>query len=170
MPFGRVNAADRPFQLLLVDSPYGTSETRPRSWRDIGAMAEGDLGFVRYSAFVGNGLAEAESLAGGQQWRDNNKSKGWGGRLDFPVSQELGFGVSYYEGRHDAADERRLRLLGADAGWTTPNVQCLAEYTRGRHRQPGRVRGGPGRGLVRPGRADLGLVPPGRLLSDLQGG
>lgn len=130
VPFGRINAADRPFQLLLIDSPYGTSEAHPRSWRDIGLTAEGDLGFVRYSVFLGNGLAEAQTPVAGQQWRDNNKSKGWGGRLDFPVSQELGLGVSYYEGRHDAADERRLRLLGADAGWTTPNVQCLAEFTR----------------------------------------
>ena len=130
VPFGRVNAADRPFQLLLVDTPYGTSETHPRSWRDIGAMAEGDLGFVRYSAYVGNGLAEAQTLAGGQQWRDNNKNKGWGGRLDFPVSREMGLGVSYYEGRQDTADARRLRLLGADAAWTTPNIHCLAEYTR----------------------------------------
>jgi hypothetical protein len=130
VPFGRYNVAERPFQTLLIDAPYGVAETRPRSWRDIGAMAEGDLGFVRYAAFIGNGLAEASSPADGQQWRDNNKNKGWGGRLSFPISQELDLGVSYYTGKQDAAGDRRLRLLGADAGWTTANILCQAEYTR----------------------------------------
>lgn len=130
VPFGRYNAADRPFQTLLIDSPYGVAETRPRSWRDIGVVAEGDLGFVRYAAFLGNGLAEAATPAGGQQWRDNNKNKGWGGRLSFPISQEMDLGLSYYLGKQDEAGDRRLRLFGADAGWTTANISCQAEYTR----------------------------------------
>lgn len=130
VPFGRYNTADRPHETFLIDAPYGTVEARPRSWRDIGLMVQGDVKFLRYAAFIGNGLAEADSPAGGQQWRDNNADKGWGGRLDLPISRELDAAVSYYQGSLDGAGERRLRILGADAGWSTQNILAQAEYTR----------------------------------------
>ncbi len=130
VPFGRANEADRPYERLLIDEPYGTSDARPRRWRDIGVLVEGDLRFLKYSAYLGNGLAEADSPAGGQQWGDNNSDKGWGGRLAVPITTELNLGASYYQGRQDAAGERGLRLWGADAAWTTQNILAQAEYTR----------------------------------------
>lgn len=130
VPFGRYNSADRPYQTVLIDAPYGTTDTHPRGWRDIGIVADGNSGFLKYAAFIGNGLAEAESPAGGQQWRDNNKDKGWGGRLDYPISDELDIAASYYQGQQDTAGDRRIRMFGADAGWTTENIQAQAEYTR----------------------------------------
>jgi hypothetical protein len=130
VPFGRYNAAARPYETFLIDEPYGTTDTRPRSWRDIGVMVEGDVKFLKYAAFIGNGLAEADSPAEGQSWRDNNVDKGWGWRLALPISSELDVAVSYYQGDQDGAGERGLRIYGADAGWATQNILAQAEYTR----------------------------------------
>ncbi len=130
VPFGRMNEADRPYQTMLVAYPYPYGEAFPASWRDIGAMLEGQTGIFRYAAYIGNGLAEADTLADGQQFSDNNKNKAYGLRLSFSLSQELEIGGSYYHGRQDAADTRNLVLYGADAAWVTKDVRCIAEYTQ----------------------------------------
>ncbi len=130
VPFGRYNEANRPFQTLLVAAPFPYGENSPASWRDIGVVAEGRLGFLKYSAYIGNGLAEATSLADGQQFRNNNSDKGWGLRGTFTLSQELEVGGSYYTGKQDSANVRRLILEGADLMWLTKNVRFTAEYSR----------------------------------------
>ena len=130
VPFGRVNEANRPYQTMLVAFPYPYGEVFPASWREIGAMLEGQTGMFRYSAYIGNGLAEADTTAHGQQFSDNNRNKAYGLRLAFSLSQELEIGGSYYRGRQDAADARNLVMYGADAAWVTKNVRCIAEYTR----------------------------------------
>jgi len=67
VPFGRMNEANRPYQTMLVAFPYPYGEVFPASWREIGAMLEGQTGIFRYSAYIGNGLAEADTTASGQQ-------------------------------------------------------------------------------------------------------
>lgn len=130
VPFGRTNEANRPYQTVLVAFPYPYGEAHPSSWREIGVMVEGRTGIFRYAAFIGNGLAEAATLADGQQFRDNNKNKGLGLRASLTLSQELEVAGSYYRGRQDAANTRNLALYGVDAAWVTKNVRCTAEYTR----------------------------------------
>ena len=130
VPFGRMNEANRPYQTLLVAYPYPYGEAFPASWREIGAMVEGRTGIFRFAAYIGNGLAEADTPADGQQFSDNNKNKAFGLRAALSLSQELEIGGSYYRGRQDAADSRSLVLYGADAAWVTKNVRCTAEYTR----------------------------------------
>ncbi len=130
VPFGRTNEANRPYQTLLVAYPYPYGEAFPASWREIGAMVEGRTGIFRFAAYIGNGLAEADTPAHGQQFSDNNKNKAYGLRAGLSLSQELEIGGSYYRGRQDAGDARSLVLYGADAAWVTKNVRCTAEYTR----------------------------------------
>jgi hypothetical protein len=130
VPFGRMNEANRPYQTMLVAFPYPYGETYPASWREIGAMLEGQTGVFRYAAYIGNGLAEADTTAHGQQFTDNNRNKAYGLRLAFGLSQELEVGGSYYHGRQDDVDARNLVIYGADAAWVTRNVRCTAEYTR----------------------------------------
>jgi hypothetical protein len=130
VPFGRYNESNRPFQTLLVSAPFPYGEVHPASWRDIGVLLEGRMGVFRYAGYIGNGLAEAPDLAGGQQFRDNNKNKGLGLRLAVGISQELELGGSYYRGKQDAANSRNLTLLGADLLWLTKNVRFTAEYAR----------------------------------------
>ena len=130
VPFGLYNEANRPFQTLLVAAPYPYGEAFPASWRDIGAVVDGKFGVFRYAGYVGNGLAEADSLAGGQQFKDNNKKRALGLRLSASLSSELNVGGSYCRGRQDSDAARNLTLIGGDLSWMTPNVHFTAEYTR----------------------------------------
>ncbi len=130
VPFGKYNTAGRAFQTSLVNRPYPVGEFFPPSWRDLGILAEGKIGFFSYSVYLGNGLAEAESLPAGQQFKDNNKDKGKGGRLGFFPSQNLEVGASYYTGKYDDSNERTLSLQGLDATWTAQNFNLTAEYSR----------------------------------------
>jgi len=130
VPFGKYNTSGRPFQTSLAESPYPVGEFFPSSWRDLGILAEGKIGFLSYSAYLGNGLAESESLAAGQQFKDNNKDKGKGLRLGFFPSQNLEIGASYYTGKSDAANQRTVSLQGLDATWTATNINLKAEYSR----------------------------------------
>jgi len=130
VPFGKYNASGRAFQTSLVESPYPVGEFFPSSWRDLGVLVEGKIGFLQYAAYVGNGLAEGEDLRTGQQFKDNNSDKGKGVRFGFTPSQSLELGVSYYTGKHDDADERNLSLQGLDATWTATNFNIKAEYAR----------------------------------------
>jgi hypothetical protein len=130
VPFGRYNSASRPFETSLVQAPLPVAAVFPASWRELGAMAEGKSGFLRYSAWIGNGLSEQQDLASGQQFRDNNKNKAWGGRLGLALSDSLEVGGSYYTGKVAASDERRLTMKGADATWTNGGLKLAAEYFR----------------------------------------
>ena len=130
VPFGKYNSSGRAFQTSLVENPYPIGEFFPSSWRDLGILVEGKIGFLQYAGFLGDGLAEAESLPAGQQFKDNNSDKGKGGRLGFTPSQNLEVGVSYYTGKQDDANERKLSLLGFDATWTATNFNMKAEYVR----------------------------------------
>jgi hypothetical protein len=75
VPFGRMNEANRPYQTMLVAYPYPYGEVYPASWREIGVLVEGRTGVFRYAAYIGNGLAEADTLAHGQQFGDKTGTK-----------------------------------------------------------------------------------------------
>ncbi len=130
VPFGKYNVAGRAFQTSLVEAPYPVGEFYPSSWRDLGVLVEGKIGFLQYAAFLGNGLAEGEDLRAGQQFKDNNSDKGKGLRLGLLASPNLELGASYYTGKYDQANERTLSLQGVDATWTAPNFNMKAEYLR----------------------------------------
>jgi len=130
VPFGKYNASGRAFQTSLVESPYPVGEFFPSSWRDLGVLVEGKIGFLQYAAYMGNGLAEGEDLRAGQQFKDNNSDKGKGVRLGFTPSQSLEVGVSFYAGKYDDTGERNLSLQGLDATWTATNFNMKAEYWR----------------------------------------
>ena len=130
VPFGKYNSSGRAFQTSLVENPYPVKEFFPSSWRDLGVLIEGKIGFLQYAGYLGNGLAEAENLPAGQQFKDNNRDKGKGFRLGFTPSQNLEVGISYYTGKQDDANERNLSLQGLDATWTATNLNIKAEYMR----------------------------------------
>jgi predicted porin len=136
VPFGKYNQSNRPHQTLLIRSPLNLEDTYPASWRDIGVLAEGKIGIFLYSAYLGNGLAEAENLRGGQQFNDNNSDKGKGTRIGLLLAQKFEVGVSYYRGKQDERNERNLRLLGFDLSWDIESFQVLAEYSKGEMENP----------------------------------
>jgi len=130
VPFGIWNRASRPHETLLIGTPLNLEFLYPASWRDLGLLAEGKIGILAYAAYIGNGLKEADNLQGGQQFSDNNKDKGKGGRLGLEFGQGIQAGVSYYTGKYDDLNERRLTLKGADLSWVTDHWAVMAEATK----------------------------------------
>ena len=158
VPFGRFNAANRPFETPLVRTPIPIAAAFPASWRELGAMAEGKTGFLRYSAWIGNGLAEGPDFASGQQFSDNNRNKAWGGRLGLMLDESFEIGGSYFSGKADASDERALTKMGADAVWTNGALRLTAEYVKSEIANPEPVAAGKAEGWFVLGSYDLGSV------------
>lgn len=136
VPFGKYNLANRPYETRLIMKPLVLELAYPDSWRELGAQVAGKLGFLDAVAYIGNGLAESASVAQGQQFQDNNTNKAWGGRLSLQPGQTMDIGVSYYQGKYDALDQRNLKLVGADASWMTRDFQVLAEYVKAENQNP----------------------------------
>lgn len=130
VPFGRYNLSNRPHQTLLIKVPLHVASLYPSSWRDIGVLVEGQWGGLFYLAYLGNGLAEGESLNSGQQFEDNNKDKGKGTRVGFSLGQGLETAFSYYRGKYDEDNERDVVLKGVDLRWISGGFQVLSEYAR----------------------------------------
>jgi Gram-negative porin len=130
VPFGVWNRSSRPHETLLVRTPLNLEYFYPAFWRDMGAMVEGKVGVLSYAAYVGMGLAEAETLGQGQQFRDNNTDWAKGGRIGLTLGQGASAGVSYYTGKMDDQDMRDLTLEGADLSWVTAQWEVHGEYTK----------------------------------------
>jgi hypothetical protein len=137
VPFGRYNQSNRPHQTIMINPPLNVERMYPSLWNDVGILLEGRTRRFFYSAFLGNGLSEDESLAGGQQFKDNNKDKGMGGRLGFVLSQGFEMAFSYYRGKYDDDNSRDLSLQGIDLFWYLEGVLVHSEYSRARMDIPG---------------------------------
>ncbi|MGA2587348.1 MAG: porin [Candidatus Aminicenantales bacterium] len=136
VPFGKYNESGRAFQTSLVQAPLPVGEIFPTSWRDVGILIEGKTGLLTYAAYIGNGLAEEESLRAGQQFMDNNRDKGRGARLGLALSQNLEAGLSYYTGKFDAENKRALTLKGVDVTWSDTDFRLSGEYTKAEIENP----------------------------------
>ncbi len=136
VPFGRYNTANRPFQTPFIQDPLPQAELYPRSWRDIGVMTEGRWASFGYTLYLGNGLREGSNLQDGQQFRDNNGNKSWGGRVRLKLGEGLEVAGSYYRGRYDDDNERNLKLYGADASWSSQGFLLLYEYGKAELENP----------------------------------
>lgn len=130
VPFGRYNCSNRPHQTMLVKPPLSVENLYPSSWRDIGVLIEGNWRGFFYSAYLGNGLAESKYLRTGQQFQDNNKNKGKGGRVGLSLSRGFEVAFSYYKGKYDNENERNLSLKGVDLSWVTEGFQIVSEYSK----------------------------------------
>ena len=136
VPFGRYNQFNRPHQTMLILPPLNVEETYPSRWKDLGILADGKMGPFFYSAYLGNGLAEKESLAEGQQFEDNNKDKAKGLRVGIFLSQQLAVGYSYYKGKYDNPGARDLKMQGLDLTWVTKDFQVVGEYSQAKLENP----------------------------------
>lgn len=130
VPFGIYNQINRPHQTALIAAPLNVQYCYPAHWRDIGLVAEGRFSGFVYSVYIGNGLKEGESLQAGQQFEDNNKDKGKGGRFGFSLSQGFEVAYSIHHSKYDGENSRGLTLHGADLNWTTQDWHVWAEYTK----------------------------------------
>jgi len=160
VPFGLYNRTSLPHESLLVRRPLGVEDAYPDRWRDLGLVAEGQMGFLSYAAHFGNGLAEAETAAGGQSFRDNNSDPGYGIRVAAHASDSFEAAYSYAGGRYDDAGERRLTLQAIDARWLSAGWSLLAEYDRADFENPGLFSAGRAEGWFVVGLLNLGRLQP----------
>ncbi|MGZ5487538.1 MAG: porin [Candidatus Aminicenantales bacterium] len=130
VPFGNWNTASRPHETLLIRTPLNLEFLYPASWRDLGVVVQGKVGVLTYAAYLGNGLAEGQTSAFVQQFRDNNTDKSKGGRLGLLLGPGVQAGVSYYTGKYDDQDMRDLTLEGADLSWASNQWEIHGEYTK----------------------------------------
>ncbi|MCJ7580008.1 MAG: porin [Candidatus Aminicenantes bacterium] len=137
VPFGKYNLYGRPHETFLIHAPLNVAHSYPSSWRDIGILIEGRMGSIMYAVFAGNGLSEGMNLNLGQQFIDNNKNKGIGGRLSWFLSQSLEVAYSYYRGKADSENQRNIVLKCIDVTWSTQGFKLMGEYTRGDLENPG---------------------------------
>lgn len=128
VPFGKYNVSHRPHQTALIKTPLHVESLYPSRWRDVGVIVEGKTGGFFYSAYLGNGLTEAENLSRSQQFTDHNKDKGKGGRVGLFLGRGLEAAFSYYRGKYDEDNERALSLKGADLSLISGGIQILSEY------------------------------------------
>jgi hypothetical protein len=136
VPFGKYNESNRPHETALVRTPLNLAGVYPASWRDIGLVVRGRMGFLRYAAYLGNGLGEKDGAAAGQLFKDNNKDKGKGLRLGFIAGEGFEVGVSYSSGKYDSNNSLRLTLKGADLTWVTNDYEVRGEYTKAVWKNP----------------------------------
>ncbi|NOR14718.1 MAG: hypothetical protein GQ544_03335 [Candidatus Aminicenantes bacterium] len=129
VPFGWYNERNLPHEQLYINFPLNIDFFVPLTWRDIGVAASGNALGLDYSAWFGNGLMESEGPDGGQQFKDNNANKGWGGRLLWAPDPSIGFGYSYYRGKYDDLNSRYRTMQAANAYWITDDFEWVFEYT-----------------------------------------
>ncbi|MDH4218649.1 MAG: porin [Candidatus Aminicenantes bacterium] len=130
VPFGRYNQINRPHQTSLINPPLHVEFCYPHRWRDIGILVEGRFSGFFYSGYIGNGLREGQDLRDGQQFEDNNKDKGKGGRFGLSLGQGVEVAYSIYNGKYDDENSRNLILHGVDLTWMTQDWKVFAEYTK----------------------------------------
>ncbi len=136
VPFGRYNRINRPHQTFLIQSPLHVEFCYPHRWRDIGILVEGSFSGIFYSGYLGNGLREGQDLRDGQQFEDNNKNKGKGGRFGLSLGQGVEVAYSIHSSKYDDQDSRNLVLHGVDLTWITQDWQVFGEYTLGKIDNP----------------------------------
>ncbi len=129
VPFGWYNERNLPHEQLYINFPLNIDFFVPLTWRDIGIAATGSALGLDYSAWFGNGLVESDGPDGGQQFKDNNANKGWGGRLLWAPESSIGIGYSYYRGKYDDANSRYRTMQAANAYWITNDFEWVFEYT-----------------------------------------
>jgi hypothetical protein len=146
VPFGKYNENSRAHQTFLVEPPMNVEYFYPAMWRDIGVQVSGTIAGLLYSAYVGNGLSEDDWLYKSQQFKDNNRDKGFGGRVAWNVDQKFEMGYSYYRGKYDENNSRNLVLQCLDVSFVSQSYQLTGEYTRSDNENPSDYEDGSGNG------------------------
>jgi hypothetical protein len=146
VPFGKYNENSRAYETFLIEPPMNVKYFYPAMWRDIGVQVSGTIAGLLYSVYVGNGLRENDLLNEGQQFKDNNRDKGFGGRVAWNIDQKFEIGYSYYRGKYDENNSRNLVLQCLDVSFVSQNYQLIGEYTRADNENPADSADGLGNG------------------------
>lgn len=141
VPFGTFNQLHSPIDNVFVTTPLISSLVAPSPWTDLGATFKGSVGFsetqaVSYSIFVGNGMGSGESMSSSGQDSENNRNKGYGGRLAIVPLQGLELGGSGYYDIFDDNDSQAYLLYGGDLSISIDALEIKGEYNKGKIQNP----------------------------------
>ncbi|MCZ6786351.1 MAG: hypothetical protein O7E54_04210 [Planctomycetota bacterium] len=137
VPFGQFNSRSfpdtfdtlsRPRMYLGDDELFVIPENNPRpffrtTYSDVGFAISGSRwrndNQLYYAVFVTNGLVGVNDLTGSAASTDNNDNKQVGARLAYTVGSlweqtRAGLGLSWMNGKYDAADSLSYRMYGID--------------------------------------------------------
>ncbi|MBD3413951.1 MAG: hypothetical protein GF421_05920 [Candidatus Aminicenantes bacterium] len=160
VPFGKYNEANRPHQTEFINSPLTAQTFYPRDWRDMGFLIQGRVKGIYYSAYLGNGLQEADKLSRGLAFDDNNTSQSIGGRVGIFLDQGFDVSYSHHRGRYDNEEERNLVYHAGNVEWQTENFRILAEYILTSIDNPAGFQQGEGEGYFVQMSIRLGQIRP----------
>lgn len=151
MPIGFINEYHEPTVFNGVQRPDIERFVIPSTWRDIGVMAFGDVGPLRYKVALINGLRadrfnKSDWIRGGRQQGAEINANVWAGvaRLDYEVVSGLDVGGTYYFGEADhglgksqdpntGGNEKKanVNLWEVHAEYQLKGLQLRGLYTRG---------------------------------------
>ncbi|OGW76478.1 MAG: hypothetical protein A3J72_10130, partial [Nitrospirae bacterium RIFCSPHIGHO2_02_FULL_40_19] len=111
VPIGFINEYHEPTVYHGALRPEVETNIIPTTWRDIGVMAHGELGPVKYDAALLNGLradkfSQSTWIRGGRQQGSKVNADAWAlvARVNYELIEGLRLGGTYYFG---AADEKK---------------------------------------------------------------
>ena len=111
VPIGFINEYHEPTVYHGALRPEIETNIIPTTWRDIGVMAHGELGPVKYDAALLNGLradkfSQSTWIRGGRQQGSKVNADAWAlvARVNYELIEGLRLGGTYYFG---AADEKK---------------------------------------------------------------
>lgn len=160
VPFGRFNEINLPHLTQFINPPLHAEYLFPFIWRDLGILASGMVSGVSYSVYLGNGLAEQESLSAGQQFRDNNRNKCLGGRFGLVLSEGFETTYSFYRGKYDEEGSRNLTLQAVTADWNADAFRVVFEYTKADMQHPDDYSDGKANGFYLQTMLNIGSLQP----------
>jgi len=148
VPFGQYNENSRPYQSPLVSTPLHAVHLFPYSWRDVGVVADIQISGFLFSVYLGNGLAQSTELSLGQQFKDDNSDKAWGGRVGFSLDQGFDAYYSLYNGKMDIENQNKQMMHAFNLIWKTGDFDVTSEYVVARIDNPADFSQGKAEGLL----------------------
>ncbi|MBT3231245.1 MAG: hypothetical protein HN356_00375 [Calditrichaeota bacterium] len=143
-PFNRFDEFHDPLMNYLITRPQVSRELGVSAWKEVGVDLHGyfniaDTGVLSYDLYTINGLGEGDNLRKSRQYRDNNESRAFGGRVNYVFKDMLEAGASMYQGAWDDEADYNLSMFGAHLMMQTPFAEIFGEYTQATSENPGDV-------------------------------
>ena len=147
VPFGRVNVLHDSDVRDATNKSIYSSKIVPSTWMDTGAGFHGIVDIkdvqVNYNAYMVNGLrhdddTKIDNKNGIRKARDyddslkkdNNKNKAIVGRVGVSPMLGLEIGTSYYSGKVDVEDTKKLQMVGLDGFYKKGKLELIGEWAQ----------------------------------------
>ncbi len=140
-PFNRFDEFHDPLNNFTITRPQVSREIGVSAWKDVGVDLHGYFEITPCSSFVFdyyiiNGLGDGSDLRDSRQYRDNNETLSYGGRMRFILHDDYEVGFSGYRGAWDDNDLYDLRMFGVHIMAHTRWADFYGEYSNAKSENP----------------------------------